>query len=147
MKREDMKYIKQVEKISKQSNCIRRKVGAIMVQNETVISEACNGNPSKCRTCIRNEVKIQPGVFHNICYGIHAEMRMLQLAKSKSFDIKNAVVYCTHSPCRNCAQALVNTGIRKFIYMYEYPDNSFKSIFKQAGVEYKKLEGEKGNDH
>lgn len=133
-------YIRSVLREAKKSPCQRRKVGAILVKEGQILLHACNGNILPCCVCIRNQKHIQVGTHHMSCNGIHAEKRLLQYAYAHSIDTKSAIIYCTHSPCQNCAIALVNAGIYEFVYLYEYPDLAFKTLFKKNNIFFRQID-------
>ncbi len=139
-------YLKVASLISKNSFCLRRKVGAVIVKDDNICFGACNGSTSVCQKCVRKENNIKSGTLHEICNGVHAERRLLEFTISHSIETTGAIIYCTHSPCRECATALIDAKIAKFIYLYEYPDVAFKSIFKKYGIIYRQI-GSEENDN
>lgn len=125
--------------IGQESTCVRRKVGAILVDKKGYIVKAYNGNLLKPCTrdeCLRYKLKIKPGITHSLCYGIHAEIRLVLNCLEAGIDIKGATIYCTYSPCVDCAAVLATYGIKAFYFLYEYPDNKYVSIFRQANIEF-----------
>lgn len=125
--------------IEHESTCIRRKVGAFLIDEEGHIEKAYNGNlekPCSKGTCLRDKLKISHGVTHSLCYGIHAEIRLILKCLEKGMDLKNASVYCTYSPCVDCATVLAMYKIKAFYYLYEYPDNRYVAIFKKEDIKY-----------
>lgn len=125
---------------AEKSLCKRRKVGAILIKGNNILICACNGDVSTCQKCVRNQNDIEAGTLHEICCGIHAEKRLIQFAIDHSIQTNAAIVYCTHSPCRECAIALAKANISSCIYLNEYPDPSFKKIFDENGILYKHIE-------
>lgn len=140
MRLNDDNYLKVASLISQNSFCLRRKVGAVFV-NDDICFGACNGNKSFCEECVRKENNIKPGKLHKICNGVHAERRLIEFATSHFIETRGAVIYCTHSPCRECTFELINAKISKFIYHYEYPDASFRSLFEEYGIIFKQIVG------
>lgn len=65
------------KRVAQRSTCIRRKVGAIIVQDKRMIATGYNGVPtgiSHCTedTCIREQKKVPSGQRHELCLGLHA---------------------------------------------------------------------------
>ena len=50
-------------------------------------------------------------------------------------DHRNKKMYLTHSPCVVCARMIVNAGIKKVIYSYEYRDSKGLDILRKSQIE------------
>jgi len=81
----------------------------------------------------------------------HAERNAIYNACLTGTSLKNCTIYCTLTPCTDCARAIIQTGI-KAVVTYEYkpkaddPKNTWRDklnysaqMFKEAGVEYIEL--------
>lgn len=136
-------FMNAANQIATNSFCLRRKVGAVLAKDGNILLRACNGGTSPCSVCVRDRYGIQAGMLHKICLGIHAEKRLLQQATEHSIETRAATVYCTHSPCCECAVALTNARIAEFIYLHKYPDPAFMSIFEETGVLYRQIGSDK----
>jgi dCMP deaminase len=88
--------------------------------------------------CLRDEMKIPSGQRHEVCRAIHAEQNAIIQAGLHGINIKDSIIYCTHSPCILCAKMLVNAGIVRFVSCTDYADPSFKNLFKEAGIDFVK---------
>jgi len=64
---------------------------------------------------------------------IHAEINAL--IKMDYNNPKSKTLYITLSPCRDCAKAIINGGIKRVVYLNEYRDNSGIKLLSQNGVE------------
>lgn len=125
--------------LEEQSPCIRRKIGALLISKDEKIEKAYNGNLEKpCYKyfCIREKLKMKTGTIHSLCFGIHAEMRLVLNCIENGINLKDAVVYCTYSPCIDCATVLAMYKIKAFYYLFEYPDDGYISVFDNAGIKY-----------
>ena len=81
----------------------------------------------------------------------HAERNAVYNACLTGASLKNCTMYCTLTPCTDCARAIIQTGIKRVItYKYEAKENDpkntwrdkldySKQMFKEAGVEYIEL--------
>lgn len=58
---------------------------------------------------------------HNV---IHAEMNAIIRAAKKTGGIEGSTMYCTLSPCPDCAKAIAQSGIRTLVYCDEYNGSS-----------------------
>ncbi|MEM4703291.1 MAG: hypothetical protein QXP53_02295 [Candidatus Pacearchaeota archaeon] len=71
-------YLNIAKAVSGRSTCIRRKVGAIAVKDDVIISTGYNGSPRNEKNCIEtgiclgNKLKIPPGKRYDICRAVHA---------------------------------------------------------------------------
>ena len=78
-------------------------------------------------------------------YVIHAEKNAI--LNSITRDLTNASIYITLHPCSSCAQAIIQTGIKKVIYLHVKPhhekeNKAVQKMFNSAKVElisYKEL--------
>jgi dCMP deaminase len=126
---------------SERSTCVRHHVGAVVVKDKQILATGYNGAPKNVKDCfelgcLRNELKIPSGTQHEICRAIHAEQNAIIQAGNHGIKIDGGTMYCTHSPCVLCAKMVVNAGIKRFVTYSRYPDDSFMSLFKAAGIEF-----------
>ena len=54
-------------------------------------------------------------------------------------SIKDAIVFCTNSPCSICAKMIINAGIKKIVYLSGYADKMSEDMLSEAEVELIKL--------
>jgi dCMP deaminase len=130
--------------VAERSTCMRHHVGAVVVRDKRILTTGYNGAASGTRDCmqlgcLREKMKIPSGFRHEICRAIHAEQNAIIQAGLHGITIKGATLYCTHSPCILCAKMLANAGIVRVITCTDYADPSFKALFKEAGISFKKL--------
>lgn len=121
------------------STCLRRSVGAVIVKDGQIISTGYNGAPKgtpHCAEtgCLRTRLKIPSGERQEMCRGSHAEMNAIAQAAAVGVSTDGAVLYCTHSPCAFCSKAIINAGIVRVVYLYEYPDELAEQLRKEAGL-------------
>ncbi len=118
--------------ISERSYDPRYQVGAIVVteDNTQVLAVGYNGNYSGGPNEVESTVPGESGM-------IHAEINAL--LKMDYNNPKYKKLYVTLSPCRQCAKAMVNSGIDEVIYSEEYRDTSSIEILLDAGIKVRKL--------
>jgi len=121
------------------STCLRRQVGAVLVQDRHIIATGYNGAPKglpHCLEvgCLRAELKIPSGQRHEMCIGVHAEQNLLIQAALFGSSPEGATLYCTHQPCILCAKMIVNARIIRVVFKGDYPDALSRRILTQAGV-------------
>jgi len=138
----DEYFLKMAYLVAERSTCLRHHVGAVIVRDKRILTTGYNGAGSGLTDCLqlgclRDEKGIPSGERHEICRAIHAEQNAIIQAGLHGINIAGSTMYCTHSPCILCAKMIVNSKIKKFITCTRYTDDNFKSIFKEAGIEYK----------
>lgn len=147
----DSYYMNYALKLSTTANCIKGKVGAILVKNNNIIAEGVNSVPNgvtPCteETCLRKKLKLKSGENQELCFVVHAEQNALIDALNKKIDVNDSVLYVTKQPCIICAKMLINAGIKKIIYLKAYPDKYSENLLQQAEIEIYKFEGELENE-
>ncbi|MFH1775970.1 MAG: cytidine/deoxycytidylate deaminase family protein [Candidatus Omnitrophota bacterium] len=138
----DLYFLEIAAVVSKRSTCLRRRVGAVIVGEQQILSTGYNGAPrhlTHCDSvgCIRQKENIPSGERHELCRGLHAEMNALLQAAYYGVRVKGAVVYCTAFPCSICAKMLVNAGVKKIMVLDDYPDPLSKKILAEAKINVK----------
>ena len=133
-KRYDRAYLRLAESWSKLSHCKRKQVGAIIVKDNIIISDGYNGTPAGFDNCCEDE----NGVTH--WYVLHAEANaILKVAKSTN-NCKDATLYLTHSPCKDCSKLVLQSGIKRLVYKESYKDTSGITFLQNAGLEIEQIE-------
>lgn len=140
----DEYFMKMAFLVAERSTCLRHHVGAVIVREKRLLTTGYNGAAKGIKDCIelgclRNELKIPSGTRHEICRAIHAEQNAIIQGGLHGINIKGSTIYCTHSPCILCAKMIANAGITEFVTCTDYADNSFKALFKEAGIKFKKI--------
>lgn len=143
----DSYYMNYALNISTTANCIKGKVGAILVKDNKIIAEGVNSVPNgitPCteETCIRKKLNLKSGENQELCFVVHAEQNALIDALNNKVDVKDSTLYVTKQPCIICAKMLINAGIKKIIYLKEYPDKYSESLLNEAGIEINKFKGD-----
>jgi dCMP deaminase len=127
---------------SELSNAFRKKVGALIVKNNTIISDGFNGTPSgfenECEYAVHNE----DGSFKEYqtkWYVLHAESNALAKVAKSTQSSDGATLYITLSPCKECSKLILQAGIKRVVYAEEYRDVGGLDFLRRAGVEVKKI--------
>jgi dCMP deaminase len=131
--------------VASRSNCMKRKVAAIIVRDKRVISTGYNGTPRGTRNCNeggcpRCNNMAASGTSLDECLCSHGEENAIVQASYHGVSLKDALIYTTFAPCLMCAKMIINSGIREVIYNLEYPlnDSSFR-LFSEAGITARQL--------
>jgi dCMP deaminase len=133
------------------STCISRPTGAVIVKNKQVLSTGYNGSMPGIAHCTdegacfrRSSGAGDAGKYDN-CRSAHAEANALAQAAKNGINVDGATAYVTLYPCYVCTKLLVQSGIKKVFYEYEYKstdskrDKLWEEALKQAGLEIGKV--------
>ncbi|MEA2087925.1 MAG: cytidine/deoxycytidylate deaminase family protein [Candidatus Caldatribacteriota bacterium] len=136
----DEYFMEITELVSRRSTCLRRKVGAVIVQDKRILTTGYNGAPRglpHCLEigCLREIKKVASGERQELCRGLHAEQNAIVQAALHGLSIKGSVLYCSTQPCVTCAKMIINSGIKKIIYKEKYPDELARKMLKEAGID------------
>lgn len=103
--------------IARRSACVRRQVGAVIVDvTERVVATGYNGPPAgyrhTCRTgCPRATEK--PQASYDNCVAIHAEANALLFCDRR--ERLSGTIYTTLLPCFWCAKLIANSGLTRVV--------------------------------
>lgn len=125
--------------VAERSTCLRHHIGAIAVRGKHILATGYNGAAAGLKDCLelgclRDEQGIPSGERHEICRAIHAEQNVIIQAALHGVSLEGCTIYCTHTPCVLCAKMLVNACISRFVSFGSYNDDTFKELFREAGV-------------
>lgn len=129
------------------STCLRRKVGAVLVRDRSVISTGYNGAPrgvSHCETCLRVTLEVPSGERHELCMGAHAEANAIAQAARMGVSTLGATLYSTTEPCVFCTKMIINSGVTRVVFEDEYRDELARMLRREAGLRCQKLNREDG---
>ncbi|PWN37884.1 uncharacterized protein FA14DRAFT_116879 [Meira miltonrushii] len=125
---------------SLRSNCMKRRVGAVLVRNNRVLSTGYNGTPRgliNCADggCSRCNGAAAGGTALDECLCLHAEENALLECGRERGGADGTVLYCNTCPCLRCAVKIVQTGVREVVYQLAYSmDDRSRKIFQEANV-------------
>jgi len=126
--------------VKQRGNCLRRKVGAVIVKDRRIISTGYNGTPRGIKNCFeggcaRCASEAASGANLGECICAHAEENAIVQAAFHGVSVHESVLYCTDSPCLLCAKMIINAGIREVIYETEYRHNEqTATLLDDAGI-------------
>ncbi|GJQ08711.1 hypothetical protein GpartN1_g502.t1 [Galdieria partita] len=121
------------------SNCMKRRVGALVVRDNRIVSTGYNGTPigtTNCNEsgCLRCNSLANAGRYLDECLCLHAEENAIIEAGRER--CKHATLYSNVFPCLSCAKKIVQAGISKVVYHSEYSiDIAAKKLFHAANIE------------
>ena len=125
----DLAYLKMAKEWAKLSYCERKKVGALIVKDRMIISDGYNGTPSGEENCCEDE----GGKTH--WYVLHAEANAILKLASSTQSAKGATLYLTLSPCKECSKLILQSGIKRLVYIDQYSDTEGLKFLENSQVE------------
>lgn len=133
-RRYDIAYLKMAKEWAKLSYCKRKQVGALIVKGKMIISDGYNGTPTGFENVCEDE--------HNDTkwYVLHAEANAILKVASSTQSCKEATLYITMSPCKECSKLIHQSGIKRLVYIDAYKDNTGLQFLEKAGVEVVHIE-------
>lgn len=95
-------------------------------------TELMKGMPySYCFKSLQNEFEDEKNQVHT--RSLHAEENaMLQMAKYGGEGLHEGIIYVTASPCELCSKKLYQIGVRKIVYIDEYPGIARENIISSG---------------
>ncbi len=125
----DKRYIRMAMIWAENSYCIRRKVGALIVKNQMIISDGYNGTPSGFENVCEDENQLTKP------YVLHAEANAITKIARSNNSSDGATMYVTDSPCIECAKLIIQAGIKRVVYSENYRLEDGIDLLKRAGIE------------
>ena len=129
----DKAYLRIAREWSKLSHCNRKQVGALIVKDRMIISDGYNGTPSGFENFCEDEEG------YTKWYVLHAEANAILKVAGSTQSCKDATLYITMSPCKECSKLIHQSGISRLVYQIDYKDNSGLDFLRKAGVELQQI--------
>lgn len=125
----DKRYLRMASIWAENSYCRRRRVGAILVKDQMIISDGFNGTPAG---------------FENVCedetgatkpYVLHAEANAITKVARSNNSSDGSTLYVTASPCVECAKLIIQAGIERVVFNELYRLRDGLDLLERAGIE------------
>lgn len=124
----DERYLRMSMIWSENSYCRRRKVGALIVRDNMIISDGYNGTPSGFpNICEENNVTFP--------YVLHAEANAITKVARSNNSSEGSTLYVTASPCMECSKLIIQAGIKRVVFSDLYRIQDGLDLLKKAGIE------------
>lgn len=98
-----------------------------------IISDGYNGTPSGFENFCENEEG------YTKWYVLHAEANAILKVAGSTQSCKDATLYITMSPCKDCSKLIHQSGIKRLVYQIDYKDNAGLDFLRKAGVELEQI--------
>ena len=135
----DIVYMNIAGEVSQLSKAKRKKVGAIVVKDNNILSFGYNGTPSGFdNTCEHRHPHQHRDVTN--WYVLHAESNAIAKVAKSTNSSSGSTLYCTLSPCRDCSKLIIQAGIIKVVYKEVYEGSTEGlDLMEESGIEIIKI--------
>jgi dCMP deaminase len=126
--------------VASRSNCIKRKVGAVIALDRRIISTGYNGTPRGIRNCNeggcpRCAGAAESGTRLDECLCSHAEENSITQSAYHGVSVRGGTVYTTFCPCLICTKMIINAGLSEVVYDAHFPLGEVSlALFREAGI-------------
>ena len=125
----DERYLRMPAIWAENSYCVRRRVGALIVREQMIISDGFNGTPAGFENvCEDEDGKTKP-------YVLHAEANAITKVARSNNSSEGATLYVTASPCLECSKLIIQAGIKRVVYHELYRMSDGIDLLVRAGIE------------
>ena len=137
-------YLDIAQTVSRRGTCLRRKFGAIIVKNDSIVSTGYAGAPrgrQNCcdrGTCLRDVMAIPRGERYELCRSVHAEANAIIAASREEMLDADLYLACTDpktgesiggtTSCQMCKRMVINAGIKRVIVRETATDYSVYEV-------------------
>jgi dCMP deaminase len=129
----DKRFMDVAEMVASWSKDPSTKVGAVIVDdNRRIVGTGYNGFPRGVLDHA-HRYNNRPLKYEMV---VHAEANAILNATQL---VSGATLYCTLSPCHECAKLIIQAGIRKVVYKTLRDNERTTTMFQEAGVQMGEL--------
>ncbi|CAH6720192.1 deoxycytidylate deaminase [[Candida] jaroonii] len=138
----DSYFMRLADLAALRSNCMKRRVGCVIVRGNTVVATGYNGTPrhlTNCNEggCDRCNKGQGSGAALSTCLCLHAEENaLLESGRDRINGHKDgSTLYCNTCPCLTCSIKIVQSGITEVVYAQSYSmDEATHRVMSEAGI-------------
>ena len=127
----DQYFLMLAHAAAQRSTCRRRKVGAVLVDaSGRILSTGYNGSPGGYPHCEELGCDLEKPCQ----WSVHAEINALLFAENRAPD---KTLYVTTAPCRACALAIANAGVRRVVVAEKFRAEdgvSGQDVLQRGGI-------------
>jgi dCMP deaminase len=132
--------------VASRSNCVKRKIGALITIDRRIVATGYNGTPRgvpNCNEggCPRCNAFGESGQGLADCICSHGEENAIVQSAYHGVSVREGTIYTTMSPCLLCTKMIINAGITTVVYNGHYPLGQVSlGILREAGVKLRQVE-------
>lgn len=124
-------YLDIADSVSERCTCLRRRYGAVIVNNDQIISTGYVGAPRGRKNCtdlgycLRSQLNIPRGERYELCRSVHAEMNAIINAPRERMlgatlylcgrEVSTGEYIKNSCCCSLCKRVIINSGIERVI--------------------------------
>ena len=124
----DKRYLRMARIWAENSYCERRKVGALIVKEQMIISDGYNGTPAGFENICEDENNVTKP------YVLHAEANAITTVAGSTNNSSGATIYITAAPCIECAKLIIQSKIKRVVYSEKYRLDEGCRLLERAGI-------------
>lgn len=131
-------FMDTAERFAQLSSAKRLHVGAVVVQDNRIISIGYNGMPSGWDNVCEEVIEVHEDggvVTKTKDEVIHAEANAISKLARDGESGNGASLFCTHAPCIHCAKLIYGAGIKKVYYRDTYRDTLGVEFLEKCNIE------------
>ena len=131
-------FMDTAERFAQLSSAKRLQVGAVVVQDNRIISIGYNGMPTGWTNECEENIYDDNGDFlknQTKEEVIHAEANAVSKLARDGESGFGADLFCTHAPCIQCAKLIYGAGIKKVYYRDTYRDTKGIDFLEKCNIE------------
>ena len=133
----DEVYMEVVDSIARRSTCLRKKVGAVITIDRSILSHGYNGVPCGLDHCCDSGLCLKDVAGteeYKAC--IHAEQNAICQCAKRGLALEGATVYVNADVCITCAKLMVASGIARCVVKRDHKGTSDGiELLIKSGVE------------
>lgn len=129
-------FMKVAELTSTLSYAKRLQVGAVIVKGNQTIGTGYNGMPTDWENTCEYTIEDAMGydTFKTKPEVLHAESNALMKVARSTESSEGATLFCTHSPCMDCAKLIYQAGIETVYYKETYRSEDGLNFLRKSGI-------------
>ena len=141
----DEYFLSIAQVVASRSNCVKRKVAAVIVLDRRIISTGYNGTPRGTRNCNeggcpRCNSFVEGGTRLGECLCSHGEENAIIQAAFHGVSVQGSTIFTTFCPCLICSKMIINSGVAEVAYNSEYPMGEVSlALLREAGVKVRQV--------
>lgn len=131
--------------VASRSNCVKRKVAAVITLDRRIISTGYNGTPRGVRNCNeggcpRCNSFAPGGADLSECLCSHGEENAITQAAYHGVNVRGSTIYTTFCPCLLCTKMIINSGIVEVVFSTDYPLGDLSlALLREASVKVRQF--------
>ena len=131
--------------VASRSNCVKRKVAAVITLDRRIVSTGYNGTPRGTRNCNEGGCPrcngfAEGGTRLDECLCSHGEENAIVQAAYHGISVRGGTIYTTFCPCLTCTKMIINSGLTDVIYNADYPLGDVSlALLREAGLKVRQV--------